>query len=205
MTDHSVVPASPDAPLYAALTAPFPSLQHRAIGGDDVPYLTGEQVVTRLNEVFGPQGWSFVVIEHGLSAEADEFWCLGRLTVRWQGREVIRDQFGSNKVKRQRSSGTPLDIGFDTKGSATDALKKAASLIGIGLDLSAKTPTGGQPGKAPPAATGFDWTVFWSAIRARGLEAVHVTDRLGMSAGEYVTQHPGLTTAELLADPRLAP
>ena len=48
------------------------------------------------------------------------------------GRTVTRQQFGSQKVKRSRSSGTPLDIGFDLKGAATDALKKCASLVGVG-------------------------------------------------------------------------
>jgi len=46
-------------------------------------------------------------------------------------------------VKRSRSSGTPLDIGFDLKGAATDALKKCASLIGVALYLWKKEPPAG--------------------------------------------------------------
>jgi hypothetical protein len=55
---------------------------------------------------------------------------------------VTRQQFGSQKIKRSRSSGAPLDLGFDLKGAATDAMKKCASLLGVGLYLSRKSPRG---------------------------------------------------------------
>ncbi|MBV9324638.1 MAG: hypothetical protein JO352_12715, partial [Chloroflexi bacterium] len=41
---------------------------------------------------------------------------------------------------RSRSTGTPLDLGFDLKGAATDAMKKCASWLGVGLYLSRKPP-----------------------------------------------------------------
>jgi hypothetical protein len=94
--------------------------------------------VSRLNQVLGPLGWSFVVREHGLNAEADEMWVLGELTVTIDGTTATRQQFGSQKIKRARQTGNPLDIGFDLKGASTDALKKCASLIGVGLYLSRK-------------------------------------------------------------------
>ena len=53
-------------------------------------------------------------------------------------RMVVRQQFGSQKIRRSRSSGAPLDLGFDLKGASTDALKKCASLLGVGLYLSRK-------------------------------------------------------------------
>src|SRR5262249_16039805 len=37
-----------------------------------------------------------------------------------------------------RQAGTPIDVGFDLKGATTDALKKCASLVGVGLYLSRK-------------------------------------------------------------------
>jgi hypothetical protein len=88
--------------------------------------------------VLGVGGWSFRVIEHGYNEEADEAWVLGEITAMLNGTQVIRQQFGSQKVKRSRSSSLPLDIGFDLKGAATDGLKKCASLLGVGLYLSRK-------------------------------------------------------------------
>ena len=62
---------------------------------------------------------------------------------------MTRQQFGSQKIKRSRSSGTPLDIGFDLKGASTDALKKCASLIGVGLYLWKKEPPAGFERRQP--------------------------------------------------------
>lgn len=132
---------SENAPTtYDRLVAEFEVTFQDTRGGFTFDYITGEQVTSRLNEVLGPGGWSFRVLEHAIHAEADECWALGELTAVIDGQTVTRQQFGSQKVKRSRSSGTPLDIGFDLKGAATDALKKCASLIGIGLYLWAKAP-----------------------------------------------------------------
>jgi hypothetical protein len=139
-----------EAGLYGRLTAPFDVTFRDLRGGVELEYITGEQATTRLNETLGFLNWSFRIVEHGIHAEADECWALGELTVTIDGRTVTRQQFGSQKVKRSRSSGTPLDIGFDLKGAATDALKKCASLIGVALYLWKKEPpaglgNGGQP------------------------------------------------------------
>jgi len=124
--------------LYPALAAPFDHVFQDTRGGVELSYVTGEQVVSRLNEVLGYDGWEFTVREHGHHAEADELWALGELTVFTGARPVRRMQFGSQKIKRRRTDAQPLDIGFDLKGAATDALKKCASLVGVGLYLSAK-------------------------------------------------------------------
>lgn len=130
-------------------------------GGFTFDYLTGEQVTSHLNETLGFLNWSFRILEHGIHAEADECWALGEITVSIDGRTVTRQQFGSQKLKRSRTSGTPLDIGFDLKGAATDALKKAASLIGVGLWLWKKNPPAtlgnapqpnGSDGKSTPSS-----------------------------------------------------
>jgi hypothetical protein len=130
--------ASQAADIYQLLAAPFESTFRDQRGGVDLEYITGEQCVTRLNQVLGPLGWSFVVREHGINAESDEAWVLGELTIVRDGLTATRQQFGSQKLKRARQSGTPLDIGFDLKGATTDALKKCASLVGVGLYLSRK-------------------------------------------------------------------
>jgi len=130
--------ASVAADTYQRLAAPFETTFRDLRGGVELEYITGEQCVSRLNQVLGPLGWSFVVREHGLNAEADEIWVLGELTVTLDGVTATRQQFGSQKIKRARQTGNPLDIGFDLKGATTDALKKCASLVGVGLYLSRK-------------------------------------------------------------------
>jgi hypothetical protein len=148
MSDDQARPAEAD--LYDQLAEPFEVTFHDQRGGASIEYITGEQATTRLNETLGFLGWSFRVLEHGIHAEADECWALGELTVIIGDRTVIRQQFGSQKVKRSRSSGTPLDIGFDLKGASTDALKKCASLIGVALYLWKKSPPISQaPGPLP--------------------------------------------------------
>ena len=53
-------------------------------------------------------------------------------------------------MRRSRSTDSPLDIGLDLKGATTDALKKCASLLGVGLYLSRKE----TPAEQPQAANG---------------------------------------------------
>jgi|SRR4051794_29720906 hypothetical protein len=148
-TSNGVERAAPHAQLYAQLAAPFATTFHDVRGGVSLTYVSGEQVVSRLNEVLGVSGWSFRVLNHGINTEADEAWALGELFAQVGGQTVVRQQFGSQKIKRSRSSGTPLDIGFDLKGAATDALKKCASWLGVGLYLSRREPRA-PPGVGPP-------------------------------------------------------
>jgi len=124
--------------LYRRLAAPFDTTFKDVRGGVELEYITGEQCISRLNETLGVGGWSFMVREHGIHAEADEAWVLGEITASVDGVAVVRQQFGSQKLRRSRSNATPLDIGFDLKGAATDCLKKCASLLGVGLYLSRK-------------------------------------------------------------------
>ena len=128
------------AETYARLAAPFEVTFTDIRGGVELTYVSGEQVVRRLNEVLGVGGWSFRVLSHEINAEADEAWALGELVAEIGDKTVVRQQFGSQKLKRSRNTGVPLDIGFDLKGAATDAMKKCASLLGVGLYLSRKDP-----------------------------------------------------------------
>jgi hypothetical protein len=146
--------------IYEALSAEFPEVFKDVRGGIELSYITGEQCVSRLNETLGVFGWSFDVIEHGFNQEADEIWAKGQLTVYEQtaegfaGRKVTRTQFGSQKVKRSRTTDSPLDIGFDLKGATTDALKKCASLVGVGLYLSKKEHPAAREERAQPSSNG---------------------------------------------------
>jgi hypothetical protein len=131
-----------DEQTYTSLAREFEHTFHDNRGGIDLTYITGEQATSRLNEVLGYDGWSFRIISS--QVVEDEVLVLGELTVvdptidPNRQAESVRQQYGSQKIKRKRDSGNILDIGFDYKGAATDALKKCASLIGVGLYLSRK-------------------------------------------------------------------
>ncbi len=149
--------------IYEALARPFENTQTDVRGGVTITYITGEQCVSRLNEVLGVAGWCFRVVEHGYHQESDEFWSLGEISALIDGQAVVRQQFGSQKVKRSRATDSPLDIGFDLKGATTDALKKCASLLGVALYLSHKetpaeseqaTPQPSRSAGQPSAPTG---------------------------------------------------
>jgi hypothetical protein len=116
---------------YDALKAPFDDTYTLSKGGADLTYITAEQVVTRLNEVLGSEAWSFRILDRGLVG--DDHWVLGQLTVHLPGgRDVVREQYGEATTNR----GMP--IGDALKSAASSALKKCASLIGVGLYLSRK-------------------------------------------------------------------
>lgn len=124
---------------YEALKAPFDQTYTRNVGGVELTYLTGEQVISRLNEVLGFDGWAFETGDPVIVG--DQIYIKGTLRVRTADDmiyHVVKDAFGGAQIKHSRSSGDMIDLGNDIKSAATDALKKAASLIGIGLYLSAK-------------------------------------------------------------------
>lgn len=161
------------ADLYGRLATPFDVTFRDLRGGVELEYITGEQAVTRLNETLGVANWSYRVLEHGIHPEADECWVLGELTAMIGDRMVTRQQFGSQKVKRSRASGTPLDIGFDLKGAATDALKKCASLLGVALYLWKKEPLPERAAAGGPnGAGGIGSGMSGSAMNAAGLTSI---------------------------------
>ncbi len=126
----------PISDTYVRLSAPFDKTFKDPRGLD---YLTGNQVISRMNEVLGPGGWSFEIKEHGYDQESDEMWVLGHLEAVIDGSGVVREQFGSQRHNRRRDNTKAiLDYGFDVKGAGTDSFKKCCSLIGVGLYLSEK-------------------------------------------------------------------
>ena len=113
------------------LETPFTSnqiKQRKGLWSRTLDYIEGHAVIHRLNDAFEGD-WNFTVVEHTIFD--DEVVVLGRLTVK----DVTKDQFGSSNITRDSQSGKTLCIGDDLKGAATDALKKCASLLGVGLHL----------------------------------------------------------------------
>jgi hypothetical protein len=105
-------------------------------GGMQFSYVEHGYVTERLNFVFG-FNWDFEVTDKQILE--DEVIVEAKLTVRTPGGQtIVKTQFGGADIKRHNSgarSGKPLSIADDYKAAASDALKKCASLLGIGLDL----------------------------------------------------------------------
>jgi len=142
-----------------ALAAPFAPAQvkqREGSFGQVLDYLEGHAVIQRLNEVLGGL-WSFEVSEYQVLEESSEVFVLGKLSV--EG--VSRTQFGSSRITRNEQTGEILSLADDLKAAATDALKKCATLLGVGLYLynGESRPEGTQadpgterkPGSLPPS------------------------------------------------------
>lgn len=120
------------------LAAEFAPETHRTMdkGGQTLTYIPVSEVVTRLNNVLGVTGWD--IVESSVSRDdLDTDWIIASCTIEAEidGRTTKRTGWGGQKVKQLKSGG-PVDLGDEFKGAASDAFKKAASLIGVALYLS---------------------------------------------------------------------
>lgn len=100
----------------------------RGAFGKQLSYVEGAEYIRRLNDAFEGE-WSFEVVEHHVFDA--EVVVVGRLSA---GR-VTKTAFGGSAITTNTQTGEVISIADDLKAAATDALKKAASLLGIGLDL----------------------------------------------------------------------
>lgn len=116
--------------VYQALSARFDpgDYKTRKQGGRDLTYITGEMALSRMNAELGWLNWSFRVVREGLTDT--EAWVLGELTVTVDGTTITRQQYGNQDIMRGQHATADL-----YKSAATDALKKAATTIGVGLHL----------------------------------------------------------------------
>jgi len=101
--------------------------QRRGNFGDTIDYVETHAVIQRLNDCFDGQ-WNFEILSQ--ETTANEVIVLGKLTA--EG--VSKTQFGSNKITTSKQ-GEVVSMGDDWKAAGSDALKKSASLFGIGLHL----------------------------------------------------------------------
>lgn len=128
---------------YQELSSPFPPEMERELrkGGTSLTYIPVSEVITRLNKVLGVEAWSMRII----SCERDRIDAdfivahvtLDAILVNDKGEHVIvhRDGIGGQKIKRTKQ-GDIVDLGDEMKGAVSDALKKAAQTLGVGLYLS---------------------------------------------------------------------
>lgn len=118
-----------------ALTAPFSFEDHEFTRG--FAYITEQAITRRLDSV--DPGWQFIVLETVRDTTSASV--TGRLTVCGVSRDGVgtqsieyatfKDQTGERKPSLDMA-GNPREAGEVRKGAATDALKRAARLFGIG-------------------------------------------------------------------------
>ncbi len=132
-----------------ALEAPFPAeLVKTRPGafGNELSYIEAHHYIERLNRAYKGD-WSFEIVTHKI--EQNEVIVVGKLVA--DG--IIKMSFGSSEITRRKDNGEIVSIGDDLKAASTDALKKAASLYGVGLHLYASGPQI-QPNKNQDSGNG---------------------------------------------------
>jgi hypothetical protein len=100
------------------------------------PYLSGAQIVHRLNEVLGLDGWTHSVLREGVWADSDEIWVYGRLVGWIDGLRFEREDYGSKRVTRNNSTKEPTQMGDDYQAAKTDSLKRCSKQLGVGAYLN---------------------------------------------------------------------
>jgi len=125
--------------LYASLAENFPQEMERTVnkGGTALTYIPVSEVINRLNKVLGVDKWSFTIVRCERDA-ADPDFVVAHVRIEYfmtEFQTITRDGFGGQKIKRTKQ-GQILDLGDEFKGAISDALKKAAQTLGVGLYLA---------------------------------------------------------------------
>lgn len=124
--------------------------QREGSNGTPFDYVEGHTVLARLNEAFDGI-WSFEVRSFEINESRDEVMVLGILTAGG----VVKMQFGRSAITRGEQSKMPISVADDLKAATTDAIKKCATLFGVGLHLYAgKSEPIEQNGIGPKGASG---------------------------------------------------
>jgi hypothetical protein len=136
-----------DSNAFAVLTRALPKdkIQTRpGKGGLEFSYITPDFVIDTLNEAFGGE-WNTRIVSHDVFADNVAVVGLELSVPTTDGKYVAKQQFGSCEITRG------LDVGSAFKGAASDALKKCATLLGLGLELYKDE----EPAAPPPTPPQF--------------------------------------------------
>lgn len=122
--------------IMAELAEPFPAELLRENTAKRLTYVPIAEVIARLNRVLGVQNWSTEILRAWREPDHPD-WVIAqvKLTIRIGSQTIVREGIGGQQVKF-RKSGDVVDLGDEFKGAYSDALKKAAQSLGVGLELA---------------------------------------------------------------------
>lgn len=168
------------AKMQHDLSEQFPGEVERQLkkGGTSLTYIPVSEVINRLNKVLGFDGWSYEIIKCERDALDPDFIVAHvRMTV-YPGADkfvsAVKDGFGGQKIKRTKQ-GDIVDLGDEFKGAVSDALKKAAQSLGVGLYL-ARTEEAMEATEPAPVAPKIDpmiqelWETFTGLVGSFGAD-----------------------------------
>lgn len=101
-------------------------------GGKSFSYVEVGYVIQQLNQAFS-RAWDWEIQEQQIGNK--QVWVKGKLTVYFaKDFSITKSSFGGSDIKTTQD-GTTVDIADDLKAASADALKKAASMLGIAADV----------------------------------------------------------------------
>jgi hypothetical protein len=129
MSEEQAVEQKKSATLLR-LAEHFPASAHKKVskGAGSQTYVPWTDAVERMNDVLGAD-WSFRVVREGLTDT--EAWVLGEITATVDGVVCVRQHYGCESINKGQRGVADL-----FKIAASDAIRKAATLIGVGMYLS---------------------------------------------------------------------
>lgn len=122
------------------LSIPTPEkyiMQRQGPGGLTLDYVETNYIIGRLNATF-MFDWDTEIIEQIINKEENQIAMKVKLTVRFvNGKEIKKDAWGGSSIKRLKRDDSIMDLANDLKAAESDAIKKAASMLGIAWDVYA--------------------------------------------------------------------
>jgi hypothetical protein len=174
------------------LTAPFPkaAIKTRAGGGGRFSYVEGYTVIHRLNDATG-NNWNMRILKFEKNEEIGVLMATVEIEIPGLG---ARQHVGMQEMGKNQ--------GLDSvvKGAITDAMKKAATLFGVGLELygpdygaeeSAQPARNPAPQKAPAPAQDQDQNNEYNRSRlwnAAVFEFTREAHRLGFDVSTQTAE-----------------
>jgi len=160
----------------AALEKPFPEdliKTRKGAFGKDLSFVEAVHYIRRLNDAFD-SGWTWKIVSHEINGT--EVIVHGVL----EGGGQAKHAFGGSTITTNKTTGEVISVSDDLKAAATDALKKACSLFGIGLELygtavgeSDQHASGNREPAQEPGRTGGDaGTDERNRLTAKQLKAI---------------------------------
>ena len=146
-------------------------------GTRNFQYVKGYWVVHQLNHLFD-YNWDWEILHQQVGKT--QVWVQGKLTVRTTALDgrittIIKTSYGGSDIKTYAGEnarlGEVIDLADDLKAASTDALKKAASFLGIASDVYWSEDSGSSGDEVPESTLRALYmrggTIGWSEEETR--------------------------------------